>query len=71
MRDHGIPMQDPKAQGGGIAFTGGGPGVDPNSSQFQQAQQACAKYLPGGGPGPGRTTTGSGNGAGVATGGNG
>jgi hypothetical protein len=58
MRDHGVPMQDPKAEGGGITFQGVAPGVDPKSPQFQQAQQACAKYLPGGGPG--RTTTGGG-----------
>jgi len=68
MRDHGIPMQDPKVQGSGISLQGGGPGMDPNSSQFQQAQQACAKYMPGNGSG--KTTT-SGGRAGVATGGNG
>jgi hypothetical protein len=72
MRDHGIPMQDPKVQGGGIAFQGGGPGapgIDPNSSQFQQAQQACAKYLPGNGSGKTTTSGGSGSGAGATTGG--
>ena len=47
MRDHGIPMQDPKASGGGVQITGGGPGsVEPDSDQFQQAQQACQHYLP-------------------------
>jgi hypothetical protein len=61
MRAHGIPMQDPTTQGGGIQFRGGGQGVDPQSSQFQQAQQACAKYQPGG-PNGGPTTTNGGSG---------
>jgi hypothetical protein len=47
MRDHGIPLQDPTVQGSGT----GGPGIDPNSSQFQQAQKACAKYSETGGSG--------------------
>jgi hypothetical protein len=68
MRDHGIPMQDPKASGGGIQFQGGGPGIDPSSPQFQQAQQACQKYAPGGPNGGPKTSTGSGN-SGVVTGG--
>jgi len=47
MRDHGIPMQDPKASGGGVQITSGGQGsVDPESDQFKQAQQACQHYLP-------------------------
>jgi hypothetical protein len=46
MRDHGIPMQDPQASGGGVRMSGGGPGApDPNSDQFKQAQQACQHYL--------------------------
>jgi hypothetical protein len=32
---------------GGLTFTGN---VDPNSPQFQQAMDACRKYMPGGGP---------------------
>lgn len=51
MRDHGIPMEDPTVQNGDITMQGGdinGPNVDPDSQQFQQAQQACAKYLPSG-----------------------
>ena len=52
MRDHGIPMQDPKTSGGGVQITTGGQGaggegaVDPNSDQFQQAQQACQHLMP-------------------------
>jgi hypothetical protein len=65
MRDHGIPMQDPQANGGGIQFSGGGQGIDPSSPQFQQAQQACAKYQPGGPNGGPKTTTGSGSGTAV------
>jgi hypothetical protein len=49
MRDHGIPMQDPDTSGGGVRMTtGGGGAVDPNSDQFQQAQQACQQYMPQG-----------------------
>jgi hypothetical protein len=60
MRAHGVPMQDPKVQNGGIFMQDGGSGqqrLDPNSSQFQQAQQACAQYQPGGPNGP-RSTNG-------------
>ena len=47
MRDHGIPMQDPKASGGGIQMGSGGEGsVDKDSDQFQQAQQACQHLMP-------------------------
>ena len=47
MRDHGIPMQDPKTSGGGVQMTTGGEGsVDPNSDQFHQAQQACQHLMP-------------------------
>lgn len=68
MRQHGIPMQDPQVQGGGIRFGGGGQGIDPSSPQFQQAQQACQKYAPGGGPG-GKTTTNGGVSTGTVAGG--
>jgi len=44
MRDHGIPMQDPLVSNDGMSIRISG-AVDPNSSQFQQAQQACHHYL--------------------------
>jgi len=44
MRDHGITnFPDPDANGG-IAISGG-PGMDPTSQTFQDAQNACQKYL--------------------------
>lgn len=63
MRDHGIPMSDPQVQsGGGISIRvsppPGGQRIDPDSDQFKQAQQACAKYQPGGGPSGTRTSNG-------------
>lgn len=73
MRDHGVNMPDPQvAPGGGIMIratpgpNGGGPQMDPNSDQFKQARQACAKYMPGSGSGP---VTSGGGGGGVAIGG--
>jgi hypothetical protein len=49
MRDHGIPMQDPQASGGGVKIeAGGADAVDPNSDQFKQAEQACQQYMPSG-----------------------
>ena len=49
MRDHGIPMQDPQTSSdGGISMKiGGDPssGIDPNSDQFKQAQQACQHFM--------------------------
>lgn len=51
MRSHGIDVPDPGSGGGGVRIQVGGPdssgGINPNSSQFQQAQTACQKYLPG------------------------
>src|SRR5215472_13695752 len=46
MRDHGVPRQDPQVSKDGIRI-GSGPGaaIDPNSSQFQQAQEACHHYM--------------------------
>ena len=65
MREHGIPMSDPQVQSGGgvsirVSAPPGGPGqgLDPNSDQFKQAQAACAKYQPGGGPNGSRTSNG-------------
>lgn len=48
MQKYGVQAQ--LGQGGrGVSITGG-PG--PNAPQFQKAQQACQKLLPGGGPQP-------------------
>jgi hypothetical protein len=51
MRSHGVTsFPDPVAQaGGGISLTikgGAGTDLDPNSSTFQAAQQACQSLLP-------------------------
>ena len=71
MRDHGIKdFPDPNFQNGGAGFQIGGPGgssnLDPNSPEFQAAQQACNSILglpkgqtTGGPKGSGGTTSGS------------
>ena len=54
MRAHGVPdFPDPQSTAGGnaIQVNGNGATLDPTSSQFQAAQQACNKYLPKNGPG--------------------
>ena len=53
MRAHGVNIPDPSSTGGGIAIGGPGSGQDinPNSATFQNAQNACKKYLPGKGSG--------------------
>ena len=46
MRAHGIDMPDPQFSGsGGIQRLGGD--IDPNSAEFQAANKACQKNLPG------------------------
>jgi hypothetical protein len=45
LQQHGVQAQL-GAQGRGVSISGG----DPNSPQFQSAQKACQKLLPGGGP---------------------
>ena len=64
MRAHGINMPDPTFSGNG-ATVRVGPGdansIDPNSSEFQAAQKACEKNLPGNGKGM-VTTRGSASG---------
>jgi len=45
LQQHGVQAQL-GAQGRGVSISGG----DPNSPQFQAAQKACQKLLPGGGP---------------------
>ena len=45
MRSHGLPnFPDPNSSGA-LQF-GSGDGINPRSSQFQTAQDACKKYLP-------------------------
>lgn len=46
MRSHGVP-KFPDPDGGKIKLNPGS-GVDPNSPQFQKAQETCRKLLPGG-----------------------
>ena len=61
MRAHGVPnFPDPKVSGNTVEI-GGGPnsGIDPNSSTFQAAQQACASLLPGKNGGGTQVTGGS------------
>lgn len=59
MRDNGVDFPDPGADGGGMISIGGPGGIDPSSSEFQAAQEACQSILgdfgptlngPGGGP---------------------
>jgi hypothetical protein len=46
MRENGVPdFPDPSFQGGGVVM--GGADIDPNSPQFQAAQQACGDLLSG------------------------
>jgi hypothetical protein len=51
MRKHGVPnFPDPKATASGYHLVmGSESGIDPHSSQFKNAQQACKTLLPGGG----------------------
>jgi hypothetical protein len=66
MRDHGIPMPDPNADGGIMiernddgSVTSGGDRIDPSSPEFQEAQEACQPILGDDFGGP-RTQTGTG-----------
>jgi hypothetical protein len=50
MRAHGVPnFPDPTPGGGGVQIQAGS-GVNPFSPAFKNAQTACRKFLPGGGP---------------------
>jgi hypothetical protein len=50
MRSHGLPaFPDPVVNANGVEFREPA-GIGPNSIQFQSAQQACHKLLPGGLP---------------------
>ena len=52
MRAHGLPtFPDPTVNAQGVEFRGQA-GVGPDSPQFQFAQQACRKLMPGLGGGP-------------------
>jgi hypothetical protein len=49
MRENGVP-DFPDPQNGRLTLRGGpGSGLDPNSPEFQQAQQACRDLMPQGG----------------------
>ena len=65
MRDHGIDFPDPQisTDGGGLQVQMGGPGMDPNSPGFKEANDACSKDA--GLPGIGTTGDG-GSGASIA-----
>ncbi len=68
MRAHGVPnFPDPQFNGNnGVTIGGNGAGIDPNSSTFQAAQQACQSLLPGANSGTKQTT---GGGSGTSSGG--
>jgi hypothetical protein len=70
MREHGIDMPDPEfGEGpGGMRLRVGGPegeapGFDPESPEFQDAQEACDDELGEGGRGPAFRADGSGGGS--------
>jgi hypothetical protein len=69
MRSHGVPgFPDPKSSGSGIQLSiGKNSGIDPNSSVFKAAQQACQKLIPKPPDGNGGPTTGGGGGASNST----
>ena len=46
MREHGVDMPDPVFDGkGGVSITADGGGMDPSSTTFQAAQEACKSIL--------------------------
>jgi hypothetical protein len=45
MREHGVDMPDPDFSDGGGRFGFGGTNVDPQSSTFQKAQEACQDII--------------------------
>jgi hypothetical protein len=56
MRAHGLTnFPDPTDGGGGIQLNANS-GLNPQSPGFQDAQKACNRYLPGGGPGSRKPT---------------
>lgn len=50
MREQGIDFPDPEVDGGRVMMRPGA-GVDPESPEFADAQEACEDELPDGGPG--------------------
>jgi hypothetical protein len=64
MRDHGIDFPDPQisTDGGGLQVQMGGPGLDPDSPGFKEANDACAAQVGMPQPGDGK------GGLGVSTG---
>jgi hypothetical protein len=66
MRAHGINLPDPQFNENGATLrVGGDSSIDPNSAEFQAAQKACQKNLPG----KGTLSTSSGSGGGLSSGG--
>jgi len=63
MRAHGINMPDPQFNGNGATIRAGDSSIDPNSAEFQAAQKACQKNLPG----KGMLSTSGGSGSGLNT----
>lgn len=54
MREHGVPMQDPSFEGGGVRMgmgAGPGQGPQPDDASVEAAQKACQSLLPDGMPG--------------------
>ena len=49
MRERGVDVPDPTAEGGLVLGRGAG-GIDPQSPSFRTADEACRDLLPGGGP---------------------
>jgi hypothetical protein len=53
MRAHGVNMPDPQFDSNGAMTLNGGPGsMSPDDPRFKAAQEACKKYMPGGGQAP-------------------
>ena len=75
MREHGFDMPDPQFETGGMVMIGGpgeegeGPKFDPQSEEFQAAEDACGDLLgemrPGSGPSVQQDDGASGSGTGV------
>jgi hypothetical protein len=53
MRQHGVPMQDPEFEGGGVKMRVQAPDGPGNQAKDEAAQKACANLLPAEQQGPG------------------